>query len=118
MIELKGVEQVDYISYFMKSETLDAFSGEHSGVDVVYWRSTTDDLTQNVYLAGIDSLDECHMACLLSTAGDCWVFRFVFYSTVNSAVAFLANCSSYFSLCRYLDSPWFNIMSSCLLILI
>lgn len=77
MLELHGIEQVGYTSYFMKTETIPSFAGDYSGVDVVYWRQAQDDLTENVRLLGIDTLQECHIACQLSTDGKCWVFRFV-----------------------------------------
>jgi hypothetical protein len=76
MLYMNGIEQEGFISYFMKTETIPAFSRDHSGTGVVYWRDTQDDLAENVRLMGIDSLDECHVACQLSNSGKCWVFRY------------------------------------------
>lgn len=78
MLRLNGVQQSDFVSYFMKVVTIPEFRGEHSGVGAIYWRIGIEDFDENVHLMGINSAYECHWACLLSTGGVCWIFRYTY----------------------------------------
>lgn len=75
MLGLYGAKKSGYTSYFMTNETILDFNGAESGVGRMYWRNAIDDYDENVHLMGLYNPNECHMACLLSTGGVCWIFR-------------------------------------------
>lgn len=75
---LYGIEQTGYEAYFMQNETIPAFSEDHSGVGVIYWREEIDDRDYNVDLEGVATVAECFVACQLTTEEHCWIFRYYY----------------------------------------
>lgn len=74
-LQLYGLEQTDFTSYFMKGRTIPSFTYSHSGVDYLYWLGSADDRLQNVDILGISTVAECYDMCHLTTLGNCWGFR-------------------------------------------